>query len=174
MNEICPLPSRAAGGKAIIVPSGSTGSVAAVRFALASLPAHSLCQSGHSSDMSAGFTQFFATFHGLPRDMRTLRLQTILALSLTLPGYGRARLAHVHSCEAQMSAPNRAVKAGGCCHGKADQGPACKRFGDGAPPGKIGPGTPSKDGHNAKSPQSHETTHALTLLVTPSRPVQWS
>jgi hypothetical protein len=79
----------------------------------------------HSSDMSAGFTQFFAAFHGLPRDMRTLRLQTILALSPTLPGYGRARLAHVRSCEAQMSGPNRAVKAGGCCHGKADQGPAC-------------------------------------------------
>jgi hypothetical protein len=112
--------------------------------------------------------QFFATFHGLRRDMRTLRLQTILALPLTLPGYGRARLAHVRSCEAQMSASNRAVKAGGCCPGKA-----CKRFGDGAPPGKIGPGTPRKDGHNDKSPQSHETTHAL-MPVTPSRPVQWS
>ena len=106
--------------------------------------------------------------------MRTLRLQTILALSLTLPGYGRARLAHVRSCEAQMSTSNRVVKAGSCCPGKADQGAACKRFGDGAPPGKICPGTPRKDGHNDKSPQSHETTHALMLLVTPSRPVQWS
>jgi hypothetical protein len=80
----------------------------------------------------AASMQFFATFHGLPHDMRTLRLQTILALSLTLPGYGRARLAHVRSREAHMSASNRAVKAGGCCPGKADQGAACKPFGDGA------------------------------------------
>lgn len=107
-------------------------------------------------------------FKGFNTNVRRLRLLTVLVTLLTLPGYGLAGLAHVRSCQAQMRTSHRVVMAGDCCPGKADQNAPCKRFGD--QPGKNGPCTPCKAGYNCKSPQSHEPTHLVAMLVMPARP----
>lgn len=103
-------------------------------------------------------------------NVRRLRLLTLLVTLLTLPGYGLAGLAHVRSCQAQMSASHQVVTAGDCCPGKADQNTPCKRFGDGSPSGKNGPCTACKAGYNCKSPQSYEPTHLVAMLLIPVRP----
>jgi hypothetical protein len=99
-----------------------------------------------------------------------LRLLIILATLLTLPGYGLAGLAHVRSCQSQMSASNHVVMAGDCCPGKSDQGTGCKGSGDSPLSGKNAPCSACKAGFNCKSPQSYEPTHVVAMLVTPARP----
>ena len=97
--------------------------------------------------------------------MRYFRLITVLAVLLTLPGYGLASLMQ-RSCQEQMRAPSSIVLAGDCCPGKADQGQGtpCKSFGDGAL-SKKAPCSACKTGYNCKSPQSFEPTSGLVLLV---------
>jgi hypothetical protein len=101
--------------------------------------------------------------------VRRLRLLTVLVTLLTLPGYGWAGLTHVRSCQAQMKASDHVLMVGDCCPGKADQSAPCKRFGDA--PGKSGSCAPCKAGYNCKSPQTHEPTHLVAMLVVPARPV---
>ena len=97
--------------------------------------------------------------------MRYFRLITLLAVLLTLPGYGLASLMQ-RSCQEQMRASSPSVLAGDCCPGKADQGQGtpCKSFGDGAL-SKKAPCSACKAGYNCKSPQSFEPTSVQVLLV---------
>ena len=101
--------------------------------------------------------------------MRILRLVTILATLLSLPGYGLAGLAQARSCQEQMSAAHQVVLAGDCCPGKADQSAPCKRLGDG-PSGKNGRCSACKAGYNCKSPQPYEPNSTVTILIPVDRP----
>jgi hypothetical protein len=103
-------------------------------------------------------------------NVRKLRLLTVLTTLLTLPGYGFAGLAHVRSCQAQMSAMNHVAMAGDCCPGKTDQVAACKGSGGSPLPGKNPSCTACKAGFNCKSPQSYEPSQVVVILVTPVRP----
>jgi len=99
-------------------------------------------------------------------DVRTFRLLTILALLLTLPGYGLAGLTQ-RSCQEQMRASNHPSLAGDCCPGKADPGARCKQLDDG-PLSKKGPCSACKAGYNCKTSQSFEPVSSLVLLIPPA------
>jgi hypothetical protein len=99
--------------------------------------------------------------------VRTFRLHVVLAVLLTLPGYGMAGLTQ-RSCQEQMGAAHQVVLASDCCPGKTDQGTPCKRLGKGSLD-KNGSCTACKAGYNCKSPQSYEPAHSLVLFVTPVR-----
>ena len=97
--------------------------------------------------------------------MRNFRLLTIVAILLTLPGYGLAGLAQ-RSCQEQMRASDVGALASDCCPGKADQGRACKQLGD-APLSKKACSA-CKAGYNCKTPQSFEPGTVLVLLIPPA------
>jgi hypothetical protein len=100
--------------------------------------------------------------------MRGTRLLILLAVLLTLPGYGMAGFAQ-RSCQEQMRASSHVALASDCCSGKTDQATPCKRDGDG-PLGKTGGCSACKAGYNCKSPQSFEPAEAPVLLVLSARP----
>jgi len=106
---------------------------------------------------------------GLLHHVRRLKLLTVLLTLLTLPGYGLAGIAHVRSCQSQMSSSLHIAVAGDCCPGKAEQNTPCKQFGDGS--GKNGACTPCKAGYNCKSTQSYEPTHVVALPIIRARPI---
>jgi hypothetical protein len=95
--------------------------------------------------------------------MRRLRLLTVLATILTLPGYGLAGLAH-RSCQEEMRASGQIAQAGDCCPGKGGQNTPCKQDESGAP-GKNNPCSACKAGYNCKSPQSYEPTHTVLFVL---------
>ena len=98
--------------------------------------------------------------------VRKVRLLTVLAILLTLPGYGLAGLAQ-RSCQEEMRASNAITLVGDCCPGKSDQGTACKQHGD-SPLGKKAPCSACKAGYNGKSPQSFEPATETVLRVVPT------
>jgi hypothetical protein len=98
-----------------------------------------------------------------------MRLLTVLALLVTLPGYGLAAVAQVRSCQEQMSTPHHVSLAGDCCPGKTAAGTLCKRAGGGSQHGQKDPCGACKAGFNCKSPQSYEPTPSVTLLAVPPR-----
>jgi hypothetical protein len=100
--------------------------------------------------------------------MRRLGLLTVLAIILTLPGYGLAGLAQ-RSCQEEMQAADQIVQAGDCCPGKGGQNSPCKQDENGAP-GKNNPCSACKVGHNCKSPQSYEPTHTVVVVLVSDRP----
>ncbi len=101
--------------------------------------------------------------------MRRLQLWIVLLTLLTLPGYGLAGLAHVRSCQLQMTSAQAVATPGDCCPGKWDSGTPCKRLGD--DPGKNGTCTPCKAGYNCKTLQPCEPNALRVLLVVPARPL---
>jgi hypothetical protein len=109
--------------------------------------------------------------NGCITHVHRLRLLTLLVTLLALPAYGLAGLAQVRSCQAQMSDSHHVVMAGDCCPGKADQTTPCKGLGDGSPVGKNGSCSACKAGFNCKSPQSHEPTPLVTIILPTFRPV---
>jgi hypothetical protein len=92
-----------------------------------------------------------------------VRFLTLLVLLVTLPGYGLAGIAHVRSCQEQMSSQSHV--AGDCCPGKADATTACKRAG--AQHGQKDPCGACKAGFNCKSPQSYEPVAVLNVIFQP-------
>ena len=100
--------------------------------------------------------------------MRNLRLFTILAVLLTLPGYALAGQVQ-RSCQEQMRASNEVALAGDCCPGKADQGTPCKQLGDG-PLKKNGPCSACKAGYTCKSPQPFEPVSSIVLPAPATAP----
>jgi len=97
-----------------------------------------------------------------------VRLLTLLALLVTLPGYGLAGIAHVRSCQEQMSSASHATAPGDCCAGKNDVSTLCKRAG--TQHGQKDPCGACKAGFNCKSPQSYEPTTAVSVRLLPARP----
>jgi hypothetical protein len=93
--------------------------------------------------------------------MRAFRLFILLAVMISLPGYGFAAFAQ-RTCQEQMAASDHVSVAGDCCPGKNDQGTACRKAGE-SPLGKQGGCSACKAGFNCKSPQSFEPTEALRL-----------
>jgi hypothetical protein len=95
--------------------------------------------------------------------MSAIRLFILLAVVISLPGYGLAGLAQ-RSCQEQMAAVDPVSLAGDCCPGKTDQGTPCKKLQD-SPLGKKGGCSACKAGYNCKSPQSFEPTETPRLLA---------
>lgn len=101
--------------------------------------------------------------------MTPVRLLTLLALLVTLPGYGLAGIAHVRSCQEQMSSAfGHVALAGDCCPGKTDASTPCKRMG--IQHGQKDPCGACKAGFNCKSPQSYEPITAVSVRAVPARP----
>jgi hypothetical protein len=95
-----------------------------------------------------------------------VRLLTLLALLVTLPGYGLAGIVNVRTCQEQMNPANHVSLASDCCPGKTHTGaPPCKRAGDGSQQGQKDSCGACKAGFNCKSPQSYEPSPSVTLFM---------
>jgi hypothetical protein len=101
--------------------------------------------------------------------VKMFRLLLTLATLLTLPVYGLAGIASARSCQEQMQSADQMTSTGDCCPGKAGHGTSCKILGGTQLPGKNGSCAACKAGFNCKTPQSFESTHVMTLPVTPVR-----
>ena|SRR5665213_971952 len=95
--------------------------------------------------------------------MRVTRFFIIVAVLLTLPGYGLAGIAQ-RTCQDQMASTDHVSVAGDCCPGKTDQGTPCKKLED-SPLGKKGGCSACKAGYNCKTPTSFEPTETPRFLA---------
>jgi hypothetical protein len=102
------------------------------------------------------------------RRVNILRPLSLLALLMTLPGYGLAGVTHVRSCQEQMDSAQLITAAGDCCPGKTDLDTPYKR--GRTQHGQKDPCGACKAGFNCKSPQSFEPVTFVSVFFQAARP----